>query len=85
MSLVGGDPEQLASLRALFESQAGQVQELTSAIRNQLANTNWQGPTADRFRDTWHTEYERVLNALSQALVDAGQEVQRAYQKLMQY
>jgi uncharacterized protein YukE len=84
MPVIGGDAEQLEALKALFEREAAQVQELTANLRSQLANTYWQGPSAERFRDMWSGEYERVLRALEEALIDAGQEVGRAYARLMQ-
>jgi WXG100 family type VII secretion target len=80
---VGGDPEQLSALKASFETQAGRVQELTATLRGNLANTSWQGASAERFRTAWE-EYERVLGRLEQALLDAGAEVGQARDRLIQ-
>jgi uncharacterized protein YukE len=84
MPIIGGDAEQLEALKAGFERQASQVQELTSSLRSQLANTYWQGPSAERFRDTWSGEYERVLRALEDGLIDAANEIGRSLVRLMQ-
>ena len=84
MPVIGGDAEQLTALKASFDRQAGQVQELTTTLRGQLANTYWQGPSAERFRAAWAEEYERVLIRLEQALIDAGAEVARARDRLIQ-
>ncbi len=84
MSIIGGDESELAILKASFDRQAGMLQELTATLRGQLANTNWQGPSAERFRTAWSEEYERVLGRLEQALLDAGTEVGRARDRLIQ-
>jgi hypothetical protein len=83
VAIIGGEVEQLSALKAAFDKQAGIVQELRSALRTQLDNTNWQGPTAERFRSVWSGEYEPVLGRLEQALLDAGREVGAAKDRLI--
>ena len=53
MPIIGGDESELAILKTTFERQAAILQELTATLRGQLANTNWQGPSAERFRSAW--------------------------------
>ncbi len=84
MSMIGGEVEQLSSLKTTFERQAGVVQELTSALRTQLDSTNWVGPNAEQFRSVWSGEYEPVLRRLEQALIDAGAAVGAARDRLIQ-
>jgi uncharacterized protein YukE len=84
VAIIGGEPEQLSALKTTFDRQSALVQELTGTIRAQLDGTNWQGPNAERFRSSWRDEYEPVLRRLEQALVDAGTEVARARDRLLQ-
>jgi hypothetical protein len=84
MSFVGGEVEQLTALKTTFDRQGALVEELTVTLRGQLDNTNWQGPNAERFRASWRDEYEPVLRRLEQALIDAGLEVARARDRLIQ-
>jgi len=84
VAIIGGEVDQLSALKSAFDKHASVVQELTSTLRGQLENTNWQGPTADRFRSVWSGEYEPVLRRLEQALLDAGVEVGAARDRLIQ-
>ena len=84
MSTVGADVEQLGSLKGTFDQQTQVVEELTSTIRGQLGNTWWQGPAAERFRQSWASEYEPALRRLQEALQEAGTEVSRRREALMQ-
>lgn len=77
MSMIGGELEQLTTLKASFDRQAGAVVEMVNAIDGQLANTYWKGQAADRFRGMWTSEFKRSLTTLQQALQDAGAEVAR--------
>jgi hypothetical protein len=84
MSQMGADLEQLASLRAALLHQSQVIEELAASVRNQLANTSWHGPAADRFRGSWSSDYEPSLRRLQAALQEAGGEVGRRREALMQ-
>ena len=84
MGVIGGEVEQLSSLQTTFNNQSGAVDQLTSALTGQLGNTVWQGPAADRFRATWHEEFAPMLRKLSQTLNEAGSEVGRRRDGLVQ-
>lgn len=84
MSTIGGEIGQLQSLKANFERQSASVNELTAAIRGELGNTWWKGPAADRFRDAWAGEFEPALRKLEAALQEAGTEVARRREALIQ-
>ena len=84
MSRIGGEVEQLVELKATFDREAQAVEELTRVIRGQLQNTAWEGPAADRFRSTWTGEYEVSLRKLQVALQEAGAEVARRREALLQ-
>ncbi|HJR46019.1 MAG TPA: WXG100 family type VII secretion target [Actinomycetota bacterium] len=84
MSTIGGEIGQLQSLKANFDRQSQSVNELTAAIRGELGNTWWKGPAADRFRDAWSGEFEPALRKLEAALQEAGTEVARRREALIQ-
>jgi hypothetical protein len=84
MPAIGAEIDQLTSLKSCFDTQASNVNELTSQVRNQLAGTVWQGPASDRFRNAWAGEFEPMLKKLSTALVESGMEVARRREALVQ-
>ena len=84
MSTIGGEIGQLQSLKANFERQSRAVHELTDAIRGELGVTWWRGPAADRFRDAWAGEFEPALRKLEAALHEAGTEIARRREALIQ-
>jgi hypothetical protein len=83
MAIIG-DLEQLAQLKAVFDREAQSVDELTRAIRSQLAGTTWEGPAANRFRQAWESEYEVSLSKIRTALQEAAVEVAQRRQALEQ-
>lgn len=84
MTTIGGEVEQLASLKSTFEREAQTVQQLSSSIRSQLDNTWWKGPAADRFRSQWQGEFDPTLRRLQEALVECAAEVSRRREALLQ-
>lgn len=84
MARIGGELEQLVTLRGVFERESGSVDDLTRAIRGQLASTTWEGPAADRFRQMWEAEFEPSLAKLRTALQEASMEVSRRREALVQ-
>ena len=84
MGVIGGEVEQLSSLQTTFNNQSGAVEQLTQALTGQLANTVWQGPAAERFRASWQEEFAPVLRKLSLTLNQAGSEVGRRREALVQ-
>lgn len=84
MPAIGAEIDQLVSLQSCFNNESNNVSDLTQTIRNQLQGTVWQGPAADRFRSAWSGEFEPMLNKLSAALVDAGTEVSKRREALIQ-
>ena len=82
MARIGGELEQLVTLRGVFDRESGSVEELTRTIRGQLAGTTWEGPAADRFRQMWDSEFEPNLSKLRTALQDAALEVSRRREAL---
>lgn len=84
MTTIGGEVEQLASLKSTFEREGQTVQQLSTSIRSQLDNTWWKGPAADRFRSQWQGEFEPALRRLQEALAECSTEVSRRREALLQ-
>lgn len=84
MSGIGGDITQLKGLQTNFGKQADAITALMAAIDSDLATTYWIGPAADRFKDSWNTSYKSALSNLRGSLTDAGTEVGRRADALIQ-
>jgi len=81
---IAGDLEQLQTLQQTFARNGQSLEEVTSSIRAQLQNTRWEGPAADRFRNSWNGEFETALRRLREALDDCATEVSRRRDALAQ-
>jgi uncharacterized protein YukE len=84
MSHMGADLEQLAQLRGALLQQAEVIDGVSRAVSGQLANTTWHGPAAERFRGAWSSDFEPSLRRLQAALQEAGMEVARRRDALLQ-
>jgi WXG100 family type VII secretion target len=84
MSQMGADLEQLAALRTTFTQQSHAIEQVAGAVRGQLERTDWRGPAAERFRGAWSTDFEPTLRRLHGALQEAGAEVGRRRDALLQ-
>jgi uncharacterized protein YukE len=84
MSQMGADLEQLAVLRNSLMQNSELIERLAGTIRTQLGDTAWHGPAAERFRASWASDYEPSLRRLQTALQEAGMEVGRRREALMQ-
>lgn len=84
MSHMGADLEQLAMLRGSLVEQAELIERLATTVGRQLADTRWHGPAADRFRGAWSGDFEPSLRRLQAALQEAGAEVGRRREALIQ-
>jgi WXG100 family type VII secretion target len=74
VSHISGSVEQLHELAQAFHREASEVEGLKHRLRVQIEGTHWQGPSAERFREVWTSEYEPVLQRLAEALIEAGVE-----------
>ncbi|HEY3036153.1 MAG TPA: WXG100 family type VII secretion target [Streptosporangiaceae bacterium] len=82
-STVGGQLDEMAQLSKTFNSNGSQALQIKSAIERALAGTTWTGPAAERFRDAWQ-QFSPSLDKLSQALAEAGREVEQRRRALEQ-
>lgn len=74
-SVIGGEISDLHGLHTNLHSQSQAVDDLMAQLTSNLDSTWWKGGAADRFRESWESDYKPALKRLSQALVDAGDEV----------
>lgn len=72
--MYGANLVDLEQLRAMFDTKAGEVQNLESTLTGKVAPgaTAWEGPGADKFRSAWETEFAPALRNLREALIQAG-------------
>lgn len=83
MPTIGGELDQLSSLKATFDRESGLIADVLTTIRSQLGNTYWEGPAASRFREAWQSEFEPMLQRLQQQLGESGAEVSRRREALL--
>jgi uncharacterized protein YukE len=74
-AMLGGELETMATLKGKLNEQANTVATLTSTVDQQVKNTVWSGPAADRFRELWDGQFKQTLEQLRIALNDAATEV----------
>ena len=79
---VGGELTSMKGLKKSLDTNANRAVELKNAVKSQLTNTVWEGPAANRFREAWNSEFEPALAKLTEALKEAGNEVQRRHDAL---
>ena len=84
MSTVASNPEQMAQLKATFDRESQNLQELVGAISAALADTYWLGPFAERFRSEWSMTYEAQLKKISDELQQLGAQVEMKRQQFEQ-
>ncbi len=68
MGMSGADIAQMQQLEQRLKQESASVNELMQRIDQALANTQWTGPAADRFRQEWSNDFRKALMTLSNAL-----------------
>lgn len=82
-NVIGGQIPDLQGLQANFNRQSQAVDDLMANLNTDVHDTWWVGGAADRFKSAWESEYQPALKRLSQALVDASNEVHNRVQALI--
>jgi uncharacterized protein YukE len=82
MAIRGADIEQLAALKATFDQQTQAVQQMTSSITSQIEGAFWKGPAAERFRQSWASDFQPMLQNLQTSMQEAGGDVDRQRSEL---
>ncbi len=70
---LGQVPEEVEQLASEFETQAGNVETLISAINQRLQSTTWRGADRESFEASWSGEITNNLTQLANALRETGQ------------
>jgi uncharacterized protein YukE len=81
---VGGDIGDLQNLEGSLRRRGQDIQGVRSEITNLIQGTWWVGPSADRFKEEWSSQYSSMLQKLEQAMGDLATEVQRRREQLQQ-
>jgi len=76
---IGASLESMTQLKSSFDTNAQNVQTLTSDLDSQVAMISggeWEGPAAQRFLEAWNSQFKPALQNLNTALTEAGAEVE---------
>lgn len=82
--IIGAQIPELEHLQVSFQRQSAAVSDLMTALSSDVEATWWQGGAADRFRTAWESDFRPALVRLEEALKEAGDEVGRRAQALIQ-
>jgi uncharacterized protein YukE len=77
--MSGADIAQMQQLEQRLKQESSSVTELMNRIDQALANTQWTGPAADRFRQEWSNDFRKALMTLSNALGENATAVQNRW------
>jgi hypothetical protein len=87
---VGADLGQLATLRRLFERDAGELERLVHEISAAVGPAGgqgsvvWTGQVAERFRQDWNQTFAPGLRRLTEAMRESAVYVERNRQNISQ-
>ena len=68
---VGMEVAAVRQLATMFGAKADEIDQISTALTQQLSGTQWVGSDATRFRDEWQSIHASNLRAVSSALRDA--------------
>jgi WXG100 family type VII secretion target len=79
----GGQTDRMRDLAKRFRTDSGQIKGLVKGLDGDTSNSNdiWMGPSADRFRNDWHT-FKPTLDKLTVALDDAATAIDKNAQAI---
>jgi WXG100 family type VII secretion target len=80
MGMQGADIMQMQQLEQRLQQESGAVTELMNRIDQSLANVQWTGPAADRFKQEWSENFKKALTTLSEALGQNASAVRNRWQ-----
>lgn len=73
MAVWGLDVQQVRQLSQQLNAKAGEIQQILSQLTAKLNATQWTGPDAEQFRNSWSGEHTASLKKVIAALQDASQ------------
>lgn len=77
MAVFGADVEQLEQLGRKFDEESQKIKQAISTVANQMGQTWWQGPDANKFREEWESTHRSSLMRISESLHQAAQKVKQ--------
>jgi uncharacterized protein YukE len=60
MANINVTPEEVGILGRTCEQRTVDIENLITAITNQIANTTWESPAARKFREDWGTHRDNL-------------------------
>ena len=82
MAQRGADLQELMDLKKAIQNLHHAIHQNRPIITRKLHGAFWKGPTADRFKSEWDGQFEKQLEAISQALVEAANAVQVSHDNI---
>ncbi|MDR0593285.1 MAG: WXG100 family type VII secretion target [Bifidobacteriaceae bacterium] len=80
MALFGMDIQQVRDMSGSMDREAGEIQAVLADVRRQMAQIQWMGPDADRFREQWQGQQPRlsqIVESLRNTARQAREHAQR--------
>lgn len=74
-NVYGMDIQAGRDLARQMDSDATEIDTLTSRLTNMLENTPWYGPDATRFKGDWSGQYVPALGQVVTALRENSQQI----------
>lgn len=77
MAVYGADVEQLEQLARKFDAESQSIKQAISTVANQMGNTWWQGPDANKFRQEWESTHRAALSRIAESLQQVARQVKQ--------
>ena len=75
--MIQAELTELDTLSRRLGTCSGEVDDLKRALSTLIHTTTWTGGAAERFRQAWESQFRPALDALTNELMHASQEVDR--------
>jgi len=79
---IKGELGQIADLKQTFETQSGNVEQLTSSVGGKVGSMDWEGPAFRRFEERWNSEFAPTLRELQTAMAECSVELGQRHDEL---
>lgn len=75
MAQIGMDPDEVERIGRDLQNQANALQNVVTAVEKAIneAQNAWKGSDAEKFRDTWVSQYKSPISNAVQAIDGLGQ------------
>lgn len=75
---------EVEELARLLDQKANEIQTMMGNIDSKLNATNWVGPDATQFRNTWDSQHKRALTTIINDLQNASRQATKDAQQQQQ-